>query len=228
MEEHPFVRLNENDRLLIEMQYPILGMKHGEPECFVREEVAEMLKKAERFLPDGLRLVVWDAWRPFDLQAELYDAYKPMIIKDFHLADLPKEEQDKFISQFVSIPKADRAAAPLHTTGGALDVTLVDKQGNVLPMGTKFDAFSDKTNTDWFKGTGSVEEKNRKILYDCMIRAGFVNLPSEWWHFEYGDRNWSEVTGKDIIYDGVFTKDEILSKLKDEEKTYDDRDSFER
>jgi D-alanyl-D-alanine dipeptidase len=29
-----------------------------------------------------------------------------------------------------------------------------------------------------------------------MTGAGFVNYPSEWWHWSYGDRYWAVVTGE--------------------------------
>ncbi len=32
--------------------------------------------------------------------------------------------------------------------------------------------------------------ENRRLLYYAMIDAGFTNLPSEWWHYDYGDRFW--------------------------------------
>jgi len=28
-----------------------------------------------------------------------------------------------------------------------------------------------------------------------MAAAGFVNYPSEWWHWSYGDRYWAFTTG---------------------------------
>ena len=40
-----------------------------------------------------------------------------------------------------------------------------------------------------------------------MLEAGFTNLPSEWWHFEYGDKNWSAVVDKPALYDGIFELD---------------------
>lgn len=34
-------------------------------------------------------------------------------------------------------------------------------------------------------------KKNRKLLLDVMKAQGFVNYPTEWWHFSYGDRYWA-------------------------------------
>jgi D-alanyl-D-alanine dipeptidase len=33
-------------------------------------------------------------------------------------------------------------------------------------------------------------------LIDAMRAAGFVNYPTEWWHWSYGDRYWAYLLGK--------------------------------
>ena len=40
-------------------------------------------------------------------------------------------------------------------------------------------------------------KQNRKMLYDVMAEQGFINYPTEWWHFSYGDRYWALLTGAD-------------------------------
>ena len=44
---------------------------------------------------------------------------------------------------------------------------------------------------------------NRMILYNSMIKAGFTNLDSEYWHYDYGNKNWSDITGNDVLYDEI-------------------------
>ena len=34
----------------------------------------------------------------------------------------------------------------------------------------------------------------RRILIHTMKEAGFSNLPTEWWHFDYGNQNWAYFT----------------------------------
>jgi D-alanyl-D-alanine dipeptidase len=36
-----------------------------------------------------------------------------------------------------------------------------------------------------------------------MIQAGFTNLPSEWWHYDYGTKFWGYFTGNDALYKGI-------------------------
>lgn len=196
------------------MQYPVLGFKNAEKKCLLREEVEEMLQEAARLLPDGLHFILWDAWRPFALQEELFISYSEKIIRDFHLEDVSKEEQVKKISQFVANPIRDEEFPPAHTTGGAVDVTIADADGNLLEMGTGFDAFSVATRAAYYESKeaeglpdAEVIRNNRRMLYHIMKKAGFSNLPSEWWHYEFGDMNWAHITGQPAKYRGIFTLD---------------------
>ena len=206
-----FVEISTDEHFIIEPQYPLLKMKHATNHCYVREEVFHMLTHASLLLPQGYKLKIWDGWRPFALQQELYDIYSNDILKTFNASELPQEEQLKIISQFVSIPVKDKALSPLHTTGGAIDVTLVDENGNELNMGTDFDSFAEESATNYFELNNINREvrNNRRILYNCMIDAGFVNLPSEWWHYDFGDRHWASQTNNSIIYNGVFEELDI-------------------
>jgi D-alanyl-D-alanine dipeptidase len=36
-----------------------------------------------------------------------------------------------------------------------------------------------------------------------MISAGFTNLPSEWWHYDYGTKFWAYFTGNKALYKGI-------------------------
>ena len=96
----------------------------------------------------------------------------------------------------------------VHSTGGAVDLTIVGPDGEVLEMGTGFDEFNSATWTYAFEpdsGTGLVNETardNRRLLYNVMTEVGFTNLPSEWWHFDYGDGMWAQIKNENAIYAG--------------------------
>lgn len=213
-----FVEILSNDKFDVCMQYPLLHMKNAEKCCLVRREVYVRLLMAQEYLPDGYRIKILDAWRPFALQEELYNVYSDRIIKEFHSESSPEHEKAALIRKFVSEPIADQNIPPVHTTGGAVDVTLVDTNGNELDMGTEFDSFGIATHTDYFEhiSVSSEDSKrvqcirdNRRLLYDVMTHAGFINLPSEWWHFDYGDRFWAYYTNRPAIYAGVFSRSEM-------------------
>ena len=209
--DSPLVEIKPNEKIIVDMQYPVLGFENGEKRCLARKEVVEMLYKAADLLPDGYKFVIWDAWRPFALQKELFISYSEKIIKEFHLEDKIKEEQEIEIGKFIANPIPDRELPPAHTTGGAIDLTIMGPDGKELEFGTEFDAFTDKTRAAYYE-TVDVENDpeaitirdNRRFLYNVMIEAGFGNLPSEWWHYEYGDKNWAYIQGKPAVYDGIF------------------------
>lgn len=206
-----FVRLNDTDSFDISMQYPLMKMKNSVSDCFVREEVFDKLLKVSKALDGRYRLKILDAWRPLALQYELYYTYRELILKEFRLENEDDNLQSEIINKFVSYPSDDFMVPPVHTTGGAVDLTLTDINGNELEMGTGFDSFSDKTRTDYYE-TNSIDlniRNNRRILYNAMISAGFTNLPSEWWHFDFGDRFWGYYNNKPAIYEGVFDISEI-------------------
>lgn len=206
-----FVEILSNDSITVDMQYPKLGMRYAEQHCYVREEVYQMLIDAANRLPTGYQFKIYDAWRPFALQQELYEVYSDKIINEFHLEGSSEEQKRAVIKKFVSEPVWDRDVPPVHTTGGAIDLTIIGKDGHELEMGTGFDAFSDKTCTSFFEKNEEnvVVRNNRRILYHVMTEAGFTNLPSEWWHFDYGDRFWAFYNKKPALYRGAFTREEI-------------------
>lgn len=209
-----FVEIKETELIKTAMQYPVMGMQHSEQGCFVRKKVYEMLLLAAGMLPSGCQLKILDAWRPFALQQELYTTYSERIVKEFGLESSNEEEKRIAIRKFVSEPVKDRDIPPVHTTGGAVDLTIIGRDGKELEMGTGFDAFTEKTYTSFFEKEAETAENitirdNRRLLYHIMTEAGFTNLPSEWWHFDYGDRFWAFYNQKPALYRGVFTREEM-------------------
>lgn len=208
-----FVEVQPNQQIDVKMQYPLLGMKNAEKTCYLRKGVYERLIQAANQLPKGYRIRILDAWRPFALQEELYQTYSEKIIQDFKLKNCSSEYRKAFIKRFVSEPVANKMIPPVHTTGGAVDVTIIDDKGIELNMGTGFDAFSDLTDTAAFENEMNEEIcNNRRMLYYSMISAGFTNLPSEWWHYDYGDRFWAYYNQKDAMYEGVFTRKDLYEE----------------
>ena len=209
-EDEPFVELRPGSEIGVAMQYPLLGLPEAESGCFMRREVYARLLEAQARLPEGLRLCVLDAWRPHALQRALYDLYARQILETFHLENASPAAQREKIAAFVSLPSEDRMRPPVHTTGGAVDVTLTDETGRFLPMGTDFDDFTEKAHTDYFERyPEETVTRNRRMLYAAMRAAGFTNLPSEWWHYDYGDAFWAYYTGQAARYAGCFKKDEL-------------------
>ncbi|WP_294823672.1 M15 family metallopeptidase [uncultured Flavobacterium sp.] len=129
--------------------------------CFLRPEVAEALHKANEIAIDkGVRLVIYDCYRPYPFQKLMYD-----IVND---------------PRYVAPP----GKGSNHNRGAAVDISLADENGELLDMGGAFDDFSEISHYD----NGNVSKtgrKNRRLLRSIMKKAGFTPLSSEWWHFDY-------------------------------------------
>lgn len=183
--DEKFVSLTDAG-LLVDSQYA----QYGSPtDCYARETVANLLKTADKVARGvfGVRLLILDAYRPVSVQTALWDKYYGEVKSQY--PDLAEEELISKVKQFVSQPSEDIFHPSVHNTGGAVDVTLVRSDGTRLDMGTEFDDFSEKAFTAYFeKSRAKAYFRNRRrMLYSIMTSVGFTNLPSEWWHYDYGD-----------------------------------------
>lgn len=150
---------------------------YAQARCFVEEKVAQALSAAQQELEkQNLGLKIWDGYRPLSVQKIFWDL-------------LPD-------ARYVADPnKGSR-----HNRGCSVDVTLVDKQGKELPMGTDFDDFSEKAHRNCTKLSPQILA-NRKLLEEVLTRHKFVGWEYEWWHFDYTD--WSEYPLLDIPFEAL-------------------------
>lgn len=146
-----------------------------------------LLNAAHRLVKksDGkLQLKVFDTFRPLALQRKLFNKIEAEIKQREGLAGKALWERT---TQFI----ADPELCPPHSTGGAIDLTIIDIEiGKELDMGTSVDTIDTKANT-WYEDLTPQQKANRKMLFDLMTGVGFVNLSSEWWHYSHGDQYWA-------------------------------------
>ena len=148
------------------------------PYAVMTVEAADALKKAaDAFREMGYRLKIFDAYRPqsavkhfvrwsqdaddMKMQAEFYPEYKTK-------------------SRIVDEGYIARNSS--HMRGSAVDLTLVDADGNELDMGTCFDYFG-KRSWHGAKGLTQEQEENRELLKKVMEANGFRPFEQEWWHY---------------------------------------------
>lgn len=175
-----FVRLADYDpTFLLDMKYATDANFLGEKvydcgECQLRYKTVKALLKAQALAAKkGLRLKIFDCYRPLSVQRRMW----------------------KIVSNPAYV--ADPAKGSIHNRGGAVDLTLTDAAGVALDMGTEFDHFGPEAAHDYEKVAEDVLE-NRRLLRRIMRRAGFQALESEWWHynlkgareFPLSDFNW--------------------------------------
>ena len=140
-----------------------------------KEGLAALSAAAADLRKQGYRLLIWDTYRP---QKAVYNFVEWI--------NNPMDEGDK--SFYPDLKKSDLLAGCYimeksgHTRGSTVDLTLIKKDGSFVDMGGTFDLFSEISHPDYKKLTRA-QKKNRKILHDAMIKAGFNGIDSEWWHF---------------------------------------------
>lgn len=207
--DEPLVCISDKfrDIMVFESQYFKRGIPGAIRQIYVRKTVAEMLLKAAQALPAGYKLKIFDAWRPVAVQKALFDEYYASLVREFKDSGKSEAELKEMALLFVSYPSEDPGCPFAHATGGAVDLTIVDAAGRELNMGTDFDDFSDAANTVYFENTSLHEIRdNRRLLYNAMLSAGFTNFPSEWWHYDFGDRFWAATTNRESVYTGIYTE----------------------
>ena len=174
----------------------------------MRKTVYEKLLQAEKSLPEGLHFCLYESFRSLTLQKMLFDARYAKLKKhypDWSHTDLFRETT-RLVSP-VMMPNGEPNTPP-HSTGGAIDVYLVDAEGNALEMGIHpKDWMDDNTGERSLTASTTISataRKNRDIMSHALATAGFANYPGEYWHWSYGDRYWAWQQGQShAIYDSV-------------------------
>ena len=152
-------------QLHIDMKYATADNFTGQPiysvaRCLLHADAANALNKSiEIARVAGFSLLVLDAYRPQKAQEVLWNA-------------CPNQDYVVPLSQGSN-----------HSRGTAIDVTLVDSEGNILDMGTGFDEM-DKLSHPYHPSLSQPFQRNRLLLNAVMFGGGFIGIPTEWWHFE--------------------------------------------
>jgi D-alanyl-D-alanine dipeptidase len=196
-------RLSSKHRIVVISQYHMRGISGAMPDCLARKGVAERLIAASELLPSDLRLVIWDAWRPYQVQEALFEQYLASLRQEY--PDVSSEDLMAEASKFVSLPSDNPLHPAPHSTGGAVDLSIIREDGKYLKMGTDFDQFTPEARTRYYEelcanGRGLCGDlpylQNRRLLYSVMISAGFSSYPEEWWHYDYGNQWWATLRGE--------------------------------
>jgi zinc D-Ala-D-Ala dipeptidase len=112
-------------------------------ECYLRMKTVKALVEANKtFMKMGYKIKFFDCYRPLDIQKKMW--------------------------KIVSNPSyvADPKKGSIHNRGGAVDITLLDSNGNELDMGTPFDFFGIEASHNY-----------------SNLENGFNSFDSEWWHY---------------------------------------------
>ncbi len=188
----PLVDLDDYD-FVLESSYYNQGLSQDK-KLYLRKGVVDKLVEIQTKLSD-YKFKIWDGCRSRDVQNNIYQKFWTEL-KMKH----PEWDDDRLkheVGVFVTDPSKSERIPP-HATGGAVDLTLVDSQGNELDMGTDFDFFGPEAASLYYESHSDNEtvKANRKLLRESMIAAGFRSDTDEWWHFDYGNQIWAAELNK--------------------------------
>ncbi|SHI50250.1 D-alanyl-D-alanine dipeptidase [Mesonia phycicola] len=131
--------------------------------CLLLPEVAQALTRANYYFCDlGYQIKIFDCYRPLSAQKKMWKIYPN--------------------PRYVANPYTNKS---VHNRAAAVDLTLVDADGNQLDMGTTYDYFGEKAHQD-FKNLPAEVLQNRKLLREGLEKFGFHIIRTEWWHYDFG------------------------------------------
>ncbi|MBD2103465.1 M15 family metallopeptidase [Leptolyngbya sp. FACHB-261] len=176
--------------------------KHKSP-FWVRSGVLVKLQEAQAQLHElvpGWRLKIFDAYRPVAVQQYMvdYTFIQQAKAQGLNPASLIAAQQQELYAQvytFWAVPNENPATPPPHSTGAAVDVTLVDAGGQEVDMGSPIDEMSPRSYPDHFQDASESKAQqfhaHRQLLHRVMTSSGFQRHTLEWWHFSFGDQFWA-------------------------------------
>jgi D-alanyl-D-alanine dipeptidase len=128
--------------------------------CLLLRPVAERLARAAaRLREEGLRLRLWDCYRPISVQRALWRRVpRPGLV-------------------------ADPAKGSNHNRAAAVDVALAAADGGAVALPTDFDAFVPAARAT-APGLPPAARRHRELLRGALLAEGFRPIRAEWWHFD--------------------------------------------
>ncbi len=152
--------------------------------AFFRPHFAKKIIEAQRLLRErhpNYSLLIYDAARPLSVQKRMRKAVEGTPLTAY---------------------VADGARGGRHNYGVAVDLTIIDGNGQPLDMGAPFDHFgreawigTDKNTTlasykayvEWQRKEGIISDeaaRNRTLLLEVMDAVGLRPYAKEWWHYQ--------------------------------------------
>ena len=171
---------------------------YGGPHCLLTPEAAQALGRVQRELQaHGLGLLIYDCYRP-------QRAVDHFVRWAEDLGD--QRQKARFypnVAKSELLRRGYIARKSSHSRGSTVDLGLIHlsgpERGKPVDMGTEFDLFDTKSHTD-SADIAPQQRANRHRLVDAMARAGFANLPVEWWHYTLRDEPYPD-TYFDVVID---------------------------
>ena len=130
-------------------------------DAYLRYGTILKLQNAQQQLENlGYTIKIWDAFRPFEAQVALWNAYPN--------------------GNYVANPQKGYTS---HNLGNTVDITIVTLNDTEVNMPTDFDDFTAKANRD-YSDVSQEQADHATLLETIMTNCGFKGYSNEWWHYE--------------------------------------------
>ncbi len=120
----------------------------------------KLARAAAMFAEDGYTIKIYDCYRPKSVQYILYD----IVQNGLYIAN-PYTGQSN------------------HNRAAAVDMTLIDSNGNELEFPTPMHTFNKQANRSSASSWTEEQRRNVEYMTSVMVACGFQTIQSEWWHF---------------------------------------------
>lgn len=209
------IPIRENNEPLVDLKDQTVIAYGSSPEIpdntdytKLRKTVYDKLVQAQALMPKGVKLCIYEGYRSLNLQRTLFENNFAQV-RISHPAwsdDQVFDETTKLVSPLTN--KDGSQNVPPHSTGAAVDVYLIDENGDPLDMGLLIrdwmedkDGLLSQTNSPHISRKA---QQNRETMNKVLSAVGLINYPTEYWHWSYGDRYWAHQTGQPhAIYGSV-------------------------
>jgi len=179
-----FLALAPTDKLLLAPNHPVFDFPRVH---LLRERVAKMIIEAANALPDGLRLQIVEGYRPLMVQRAHYKHSLAEARK--RMAGAGEEEIEREAGRYSAPP--DAPTPPPHTTGGAVDLEIVDERGERLDFFSPFALTDARGAAMNAQGISDEAKRSRALLRSILEPTGLTSYADEWWHWSFGDNGWA-------------------------------------
>ena len=164
----------------------------------VRESLIEpLLRAAEALAGRGYVLRVEDAYR--SPKTQMCGARSQYVIQS--VLERVRWELDgrtptgELVMRRLAVWTATTLKFANHTSGSAVDVTVLDSDGRPADLGGTYPQLSHMTPMA-SPFISADARRNRRIMCDLLAEEGFAAYPYEFWHFSCGDADSEMLTGE--------------------------------
>lgn len=118
----PLISLPDDlNNIVYEPKYAQQNIPGAVSVCRMRKITFDMLNEASKLLPKGYAFKIFDAWRPVAVQKYLFNRYAEKLMLE---KGIDAEKANLLAREFVSYPNMDSSRPFVHSTGGAVDLTI--------------------------------------------------------------------------------------------------------